>query len=149
MAPGEQTEPARVCLDADVVIAGLFARTGASHAILVLGEIGLMHVVLPQAAVNEVRRNLQEKLPEAFPHLDQFLRAVAVEVCRPAPADRKQARRLAHEKDVPVMAAALSSRAAFLVTHSTRHFKSSEHVRVIRPRKLIEDARAWMARFGE
>ncbi|MHC4134755.1 MAG: PIN domain-containing protein [Planctomycetota bacterium] len=149
MAPGEQTEPVRVCLDADVVIAGLFSRTGASHAILILGEIGLMHLVLPQAAVNEVRRNLQEKLPEALPHLDQFLRAVAVEVCRPTPGDRKQARRLAHDKDVPIMAAALSSGAAFLVTHNTRHFKSTEHVRVVRPRKLIEEARAWMARFGE
>lgn len=149
MAPGERTEPVRVCLDADVVIAGLFSRTGASHAILVLGEVGLMHLVLPQAAVDEILRNLQQKLPEALPHFDRFLRAVAVEVCRPTAADRKQARQLAHDKGVPIMAAALSSGATILVTHNTRHFKSTERVRVVRPRKLLEDARAWMARFGE
>jgi len=54
----EKTEPLPVCVDADVLIAGLLSRTGASHAILVLGEIGLLRLVLPEAAVAEVRRNL-------------------------------------------------------------------------------------------
>ena len=40
MARPEKTEPLPVCVDADVLIAGLLSRTGASHAILVLGEIG-------------------------------------------------------------------------------------------------------------
>jgi predicted nucleic acid-binding protein len=149
VAPGERTEPVRVCLDSDVVIAGLFSRTGASHAILVLGEVGLLRLVVPAEAVDEVRRNLQEKLPEALPHFEQFLQALAVEICRPGPTDRKHARRFAHDKDVPNMAAALSAEAAFLVTHNTRHFKSTERVRVVRPRKLIEEARAWMVGFGE
>jgi len=42
---------------------------GASHAILVLGELGLLHLVLPEAAVAEVRRNLAAKLTEAAPLL--------------------------------------------------------------------------------
>ena len=67
MAQPEKTEPLLVCLDADVLIAGLLSRTGASHAILVLGELGLLRLVLPEAAVAEVRRNLTNKLPEAAP----------------------------------------------------------------------------------
>ena len=58
MGRPEKTEPLPVCVDADVLIAGLLSRTGASHAILVLGEIGLLRLVLPEAAVAEVRRNL-------------------------------------------------------------------------------------------
>lgn len=42
MAPTGKTEPVAVCLDADVLIAGLLSRTGASHAILILGEVGLL-----------------------------------------------------------------------------------------------------------
>jgi hypothetical protein len=34
------------------------------------------------------------------------------------------------------------------VTHNVRHFRSGEGVRVVRPRILIEEARAWMATFG-
>ena len=54
MARPEKTEPLLVCVDADVLIAGLLSRTGASHAILVLGELGLLRLVLPEAAVAEV-----------------------------------------------------------------------------------------------
>ena len=48
--PTEETEPVSVCLDADVLIAGPVSRTGANHAILVLGEVGLLRLVLPEAA---------------------------------------------------------------------------------------------------
>jgi hypothetical protein len=48
----EKTEPLPVCVDADVLIAGLLSRTGASHAILVLGELGLLRLVVPEAAVS-------------------------------------------------------------------------------------------------
>jgi len=66
VARPEKTDPVPVCLDADVLIAGLLSCTGASHAILVLGEIGLLHLVLPEAAVEEVRRNLSAKAYETI-----------------------------------------------------------------------------------
>jgi hypothetical protein len=69
VAQREKTEPLPVCGDADVLIAGLPSRTGASHAILVLGDIGLLRLVRPEAAVEEVRRNLSAKLPDAVPIL--------------------------------------------------------------------------------
>ena len=67
MARPEKTESVLVCVDADVLIAGLLSRTGASHAILVLGELGLLRLVLPEAAVAEVRRNLASKLLKPRP----------------------------------------------------------------------------------
>lgn len=148
MAPRGKTEPITICLDADVVIAGLFSRAGASHAILVLGEVGLLHIVLPTAAVEEIRRNLGEKLPEALPGFESLLAAPFVSTCTPGSTDLRRARPLAHEKDAPIMAAAMRAEAAILVAHNTRHFESGEGVRVVRPRTLIWEARAWMARFG-
>lgn len=71
-----KTEPLSVCLDADVLIAGLLSRTGASHAILILGELGLLSLVLPEAAV-------EAKLSEALPLFEEFLRSVPARVYRP------------------------------------------------------------------
>ncbi|MGH7391950.1 MAG: PIN domain-containing protein [Candidatus Rokuibacteriota bacterium] len=148
MAPTEKTEPVSVCLDADVLIAGLLSRADASHAILVLGEVGLLGLVLPEAAVEEVRRNLSAKLSEALPLFEEFLRSVPVRLYRPTPEDRERARSLADPKDVPILAAAIGAGSRLLVTHNVRHFRSGEGVRVLRPRTLIEEARAWMAAFG-
>ena len=148
MGRTEKTEPVSVCVDADVLIAGLLSRTGASHAILVLGEIGLLRLVLPEAAVAEVRRNLVAKLPEAAPLFEEFLRVVPVTIHRPTLQDRERARALAEHKDVPILAAAIGSGAPLLVTHNVRHFRSGEGVRVVRPRTLLAEARAWMASFG-
>ncbi len=148
MARTEKTEPVSVCLDADALIAGLLSRTGASHAILVLGEVGLLRLVLPGAAVEEVRRNLAAKLPEAVPLFEEFLRAVPVQIHQPTRRDRERARELADPKDIPILAAAIGAGARLLVTHNVRHFRSGEGVRVVRPRTLIEEARAWMGSFG-
>ena len=148
MAQPERTEPLVVCVDADVLIAGLLSRTGASHAILVLGELGLLRLVLPEFAVAEVRRNLAAKLPEAAPLFEEFLRSVSLQIHRPTSHDRERARELADVKDVPILAAAIGAGARLLVTHNVRHFRSGQGVRVVRPRTLVEEARAWMASFG-
>jgi len=148
VARSEKTEAVSVCLDADVLIAGLLSRTGASHAILVLGEIGLLALVVPEAAVDEVRRNLSARLSETLPLFEEFLRSVPVRIYRPTAQDRQRARSLADPKDVPILAAAVGAGSPILVTHNVRHFRSGEGVRVVRPRTLIEEARAWMAAFG-
>ena len=148
MGPTGKTDPVAVCLDADVLIAGLLSRTGASHAILILGEIGLLRLVLPEAVVDEVRRNLADKLSGALPLFEEFLRSVPVRLYRPTPQDRERARTLADQKDVPILAAAIGAGTPLLVTHNVRHFRSGEGVRIVRPGVLIEEARAWMAAFG-
>ena len=148
MGPTGKTEPVAVCLDADVLIAGLLSRTGASHAILILGEIGLLGLVLPEAVVDEARRNLTDKLSETLPLFEEFLRSVPVRVYQPTAQDQERARNLADQKDVPILAAAIGAGTPLLVTHNVRHFRSGEGVRIVRPRVLIEEARAWMAAFG-
>jgi predicted nucleic acid-binding protein len=148
VVPPEKTEPLLVSIDSDVLIAGLLSKTGASHAILVLGELGLLRLILPEGAVGEVRRNLAAKLPEALPLFEEFLRVVSIQIRAPTGRDLERARELADPKDVPILAAAIGAGARILVTHNVRHFRSGEGVRVVRPRTLIEEARAWMRSFG-
>jgi predicted nucleic acid-binding protein len=144
-----KTDPLSVCVDSDVLIAGLMSTKGASHAILVLGELGLFRLLVPKAAVEEVRRNLQELLPNAIPLFEQFLSCPAVKVCAGSTKDEAAAKRHAEPKDVPILAAAIAAGAALLVTHNIRHFASTDSVRVVRPSVLIEEARAWIATRGE
>jgi hypothetical protein len=87
------------------------------------------------------------KLPEAGLLFEEFLRAVPVQIHRPTSRDRDRATQLADVKDVPILAAAMGAGARLLVTHNIRHFRSGEGVRVVRPRTLIEEARAWMSSF--
>jgi predicted nucleic acid-binding protein len=102
----------------------------------------------PEAAVAEVRRNLTAKLSEAAPLFEEFLRAVALQTHRPTLHDLERASDLADGKDVTILAAAIGAGARLLVTHNVRHFRSGQGVRVVRPRTLVEEARAWMASFG-
>ena len=57
-----------------------------------LGEVGLVRIVLPTAAIEEVRRNLGKKLPEALPAFESFLTSIFVESSAPTSADIKRAR---------------------------------------------------------
>ena len=148
MDPHEKTDAPCIRLDSDVVIAGLFSAEGASHALLVLAEMGLLRVVLPSAAVEEVTRNLEAKLPEASPLFGRFLAAPWVEIHTPSPAAKNAAAALAHAKDVLILAAAISADAAVLVTHNTRHYRRCPNVRVLKPAALLREIRAWMIRFG-
>lgn len=148
MDPHEKTDASRICFDSDVVIAGLFSTEGASHALLVLAEMGLLSVVLPSAAVEEVERNLHAKLPEALPLFGRFRDAPWVRIHTPSPAALKSARPYAHSKDVPILAAAISAEAMALVTHNTRHYRKCTSLRVLKPAALLREIRAWMIRFG-
>ena len=131
------------------MIAGLFSQTGASHGVLVLGELGMMRLALSDECVDEIRRNLSAKLPEALPLFTRFLDAVSVDVYAPSEEDVESASRFADSKDVHVMAAAMGLGARFLVTHNARHFHSNERVRVIRPGAMLEKLRALMAGLSE
>ena len=99
-----------------------------------------------KAGVAEVRRNLAAKLPEGVPLFEEFLRAVPTQIHRPTAHDRERARELADAKDVPDPRRSDRRRSA--CPRDAQHLHTSEGVRVVRPRTLIEEARAWLGSFG-
>jgi predicted nucleic acid-binding protein len=108
--------------DADVLIAGAASTTGASHILLQLGELTLVKCVTSQYAINEVERNLSAKLPAAITPFRLIVKA-AVTIVSPASSSLVHSMAgEAHPKDVPILAAAIASKADFLATFNVRHF---------------------------
>jgi predicted nucleic acid-binding protein len=116
------TERLRVFLDADALIAGSASTTGAAHAILQLGELGLIQLISSAQARREVERNLLAKLPAALPAFRLLSQAALTWVEDPTPEEAEPFAELAHPKDVPILAAAVRAGCESLVTFNVRDY---------------------------
>lgn len=114
----------RVFLDASVFIAAAASRKGASSVVLGLCRRGLLELLATQQVLREAERNIELKLGDEA--LLRFYRDIAeaglslVDPASPGAMDRCNA--IIHPKDVHVLAAAIESRAAFLLTLDRKHF---------------------------
>ena len=113
----------RVFLDTSALIAGLASPTGASNVILSLAEAQLVTLVVSEEVLVEAERNLQEKLPRAIPEYRRFLAACPLEKATAPPvAEVTATAQIIHPKDAPILAAAMSLGADYLVTLNRKHF---------------------------
>ena len=133
----------RVFFDADALIAGTASSTGASHVPLRLAELGLIEGVTCEQALGEAERNLAAKLPAALPAFRAILSAAAIQVVpEPEPEGRAALHGLAHEDDLPILAAALASRSHYVTTFNVRHYHvPAGRIRVARPGEVVADLR--------
>ncbi|MGH2747453.1 MAG: PIN domain-containing protein [Actinomycetota bacterium] len=115
--------PQRIFFDADALIAGSASTTGASHAILVLGELGIVEVVVSHQVVTEAERNISSKLPLALSAFRAIVEHACTVLDSPQPKTTKKFERQAHPKDVPILAAAVTSGCDSLITFNTRDFR--------------------------
>lgn len=115
----------RVFIDADVLFAGAAAPTeqGASLVVLRLAEITLIDAVTSQQAIVEAERNLATKLPVALPAFRMIVSRCLQVVPDPTTTDLEGYYGLADPKDLPLLAAALRERCAYLVTFNVRHYQ--------------------------
>lgn len=133
--PSAGAEPVRVFVDADVLFAGSASPSGASHLILQLAELGVIQAFTSRQARDEVERNLVVKLPAALP----AFRAIVAAACHPATEPRAAAiRRLMAEgacdpKDCAILAAALATDCAWLLTFNVRDYQAGDRIRVSEP----------------
>lgn len=113
----------RIFFDADALIAGSASTTGASHAILVLGELGIVEVVVSRQVVAEAERNISRKLPLALPAFRTIVEHACTMLDDPRAKTAKKFERQAHSKDVPILAAAVTAGCDSLITFNTRDFR--------------------------
>ncbi|HEY9702104.1 MAG TPA: PIN domain-containing protein, partial [Allocoleopsis sp.] len=66
----------RVFFDTSVLIAGLASKTGASHAVLMMAEIGLIQMVISQQVILECQRNLIKKVSLSLSIFEELLISV-------------------------------------------------------------------------
>jgi predicted nucleic acid-binding protein len=108
----------RVFLDANVLFAAAHNPEGKAALLVDLARDGLVELCTCALAVEEARRNLEEKFPEGLAALDRLMgpvRLVPTRVQGPVPE-------VLPSKDRPILLSATGAGATHLVTGDIRHF---------------------------
>ena len=113
----------KVFADANVLIAGTSSSSGASSAILRLGEIGIFQLVVSRQVLDETERNLRKKLPHALPNFAVQMARLRLEVVPdPTLEEISVWERIIAASDAPILCAAVKASVSRFVTLNTRHF---------------------------
>jgi len=126
-------------LDASVLVAAARSPTGGSALVLEICAGGHFRGGLTLKVLLEARHNIQDKFGEA--ELLRFYRQLAAMdplMIPPPSADRlKLCAGVIAEKDAHVLAAALDSRASYLLTLDRRHFLSPAVQAFAAPMRIV------------
>lgn len=154
MLPPPDPNAPRFFLDSSVILAGSASVFGASHALLILGELGLIRLVTIPYVFNEVERNLALKLARAVPRYQQIRAAINWEIIdNPSFEEVEKWTALLPAKDAPVLAAAAATAADRLITLDIKHFIDPAGVArasglvIAAPREVVGDVRSALSRY--
>ncbi|MDJ0754822.1 MAG: PIN domain-containing protein [Ardenticatenaceae bacterium] len=136
----------RIFVDANVLIAGAASKKGASRAILMLAEIGLVELVVSRQILDEVERNLRKKLPQSLPVFAEVLAAIPLQIVADPPEKEVQPWTSVIEvKDAPLIAAATREKVERFVTLNTRDFTpeggKKSGLKIQTPGEFMQDLR--------
>jgi predicted nucleic acid-binding protein len=113
----------RIFLDANILIAGADSRSGASRAVLLMGEIGLIQLIVSHQVLTEAERNIRKKLPRALPNFVEQMTYLQLEIVPdPDEAESKRWEHLIEAKDAPILAAAIDAQVDRLISLNTKDF---------------------------
>lgn len=115
----------RVFFDADVIFAGSASPRdyGASLVLLRMAEITLIKAVTCRQVIEEVERNLKEKIPSAMPAFQMIANRCLIVVDDPYEAEIHPHRGCADEKDLPILVAAHREKCGLFATYNLRHYQ--------------------------
>lgn len=110
--------------DSSALFAGIVSASGASRALLLLAEAGLVAITVSEQVVAETERAVARKIPRALPDFRETIRATGLRIVSdPSPHEIEgHADIIAHRADVPIVVAAMQSKTDYLVTLNRRHF---------------------------
>ena len=116
-----------VFLDTNVLISGLASKTGASAAILDLGEAEEIRIVISRHVLIEADRVFLAKFPHLIDRFRVFIKNLAPVLLEdPKSQDVRDAHRVIEIGDAPILAAVKTQKVDFLVTLNTKHFKTTQ-----------------------
>ena len=110
--------------DSSALFADVISASGASRALLVLAEAGLVTLTVSEQVVVETERAVARKVPRALPDLREAIRATGLRIVPDPSFDeiKEYADIICHEVDVPIVVAAVQVRTDYLVTLNHWHF---------------------------
>jgi predicted nucleic acid-binding protein len=111
-------------LDSSALFAGIASATSAARALLLLAETGHITITISEQVVAETERAIARKLPGALEDLRQAILASKARILHdPSTEDVKAHPDLiSHAADVPIVLAAMHTRADYLVKLNRVHF---------------------------
>lgn len=116
-------KPWRVFLDSSVLISGIISQTGASSAILDLGEAGEIIIVLSKSVLVETDRVFERKFPALVGDFREFIKSLAPIITEdPTLHEIREAENFIHKDDAPILAAARQANIHYLVSLDIKHF---------------------------
>lgn len=151
-SPPESKVP-RLFLDSSVIIAGLASHTGASHAILVLAELGLIRLIGCPYIFTEVERNLAKKVPEFLPAYRRLMVNLNWQMVEDPVAEEVRVwLDLVPAKDAPILATAVAAAPHRFITLDVEHLVNPPEVAersglaICTPGDFLQEVRAILAR---
>jgi predicted nucleic acid-binding protein len=113
----------RVFLDASVLFAASFSKTGASRRLFREALRGGIRIVYSHHVLEETERNLARKASKALPAFHELCKLVDAEVVeKPTLGELNKAADYIHLKDAPIAAAAVKAKVDYLATLDRKHF---------------------------
>jgi predicted nucleic acid-binding protein len=118
--------------DSSALFAGVISASGASRALLLLAEAGVLTITVSAQVLAETERAVARKVPRALLDLRSALRSTGLRLVQDPTAGDVEADRgiLRHEADVPILVAAMKAGVDYLVTLNRRHFLDDPAVAV-------------------
>ena len=134
----------RVFLDASVLFSASYSERGASRKIIRRGIRDELIIVVSRYVLEEVERNLREKVPRAVRAFQEFVTLLSPEIADdPSPSELKEAASYINLKDAPIVVAAVRAEVEYLVTLDRRHFVQDPKVaersglNIVTPNELV------------
>jgi len=114
----------RIFLDTSVVFAAVLSPTGGARKLFLLGEAGLLQLIVGPAVLSECQEVVHRKVPASLPTLAQLLASAALETSQ-APTKKQISAAEAYVQYAPdahVLAEAILAKPDWFVTHDKEHF---------------------------
>jgi putative PIN family toxin of toxin-antitoxin system len=143
----EQKSRLKVFLDTSTVIAGIASSSGAAKEVINLAEMRLITIYISRQVIIEADRNIKSKLPEMLKELRAFIKILSpVLVDDPTTEEIKKYSSCINQNDAPILSAAISSGADYLVTWDKKHFikKRSSfavNIKIVTPGEFLQNFR--------
>ncbi|MBI5943659.1 MAG: PIN domain-containing protein [Chloroflexi bacterium] len=114
----------RVFLDTSVIFAAVLSPTGGARKLFLLGEAGLLQLVVGPTVLNECQDVVQRKAPASLPTLAQLLASASLETSQSPTKKQINAAEayVQYAPDAHVLAEAILAKPDWFVTHDKEHF---------------------------
>jgi len=129
----------RIFLDANVFFAGCVSKEGASAFVLELSRRKRVELMVSKLVLREADRNLRRKAPPAaLKTFRRFLQQTNVHVVVSSAENVTEPfEGMVEPKDLPVLVAAVASKADFFLTLDKKHFLSTGLVGKIKKPRIL------------